>query len=923
MKGNGETNTYGMIRESLRASGIGVWEWNVQTGAVIYDQSWLAILGYQEGDLTPDLSEWESRLHPEDREAVMKQVDLFLSQKMEVYQTDHRLLAKDGTWRWVRDTGRMVTFDETGRPLIAMGTHSDITTLKHLEDQYRYQLGQQALMTRVATLLNYSDDFRAAVNEALTEIGRFVDVSRIYIFEDDPIRPLTTNTFEWCNTGIEPQIQNLQEFPYDFVPSWNVLLDEEGQILASDIAEELPQDLQDALLPQNIRSILILPVQYSKEKRIGFIGFDQCDHRREWHDSQVELLKSCAGILSNAYKRRLSEQELLASRTHYKSLVETQTECIIRMDEQGVISFANASFAKTVGWEQDEEPIQSFFEYILEQDLEDIHHAISSLGMHQEKVFFENRFKTTKGIQWFGWDANLLELESGNEIQMVGRNTTKQRNYLQAIEKERHKAEQASLAKSNFVSKVSHELRTPMNSIIGFSELLTKEDLPRSSMSKIKSILSSSLSLKSLINDILDFTTIESNNIRIHETDFQVRPFVRDLMNAFQVMIPRNVALKMEVSENFPEIIRFDRTKLWQILNNLVGNSIKFTEKGEVKVRLEAQNLNAGLFNLVLEVADTGIGIPEDRIQDIFKSFEQVVYNGSQEYGGTGLGLAIVKAYVDMFAGQIDVSSRQGAGTRMLVTLPDIRIPKGRQVIQEPAQPRETATDSSESPVYKQADILIADDDPAMLKLICASLEPYTSAVITASDGQAALDLILEQKPDIAVLDLDMPRINGAELARRIRSHPDMAYMHLIAITGLNDIMLESGLFSTILIKPFSNAELLDAIESCMFVKKEEEASTQALFENWMKELSHDPAGMEWFRKIRENQVAQVKATRRINHFKELFQVVNQECADEPSDALQSFCQRFEEAIEVFDIVELEYILNLFVEHEPKTITKP
>ena len=214
----------------------------------------------------------------------------------------------------------------------------------------------------------------------------------------------------------------------------------------------------------------------------------------------------------------------------------------------------------------------SSFDFVLEDDLDDTLSSLGALGTGREKVFFENRVRTTKGIQWFGWDATLIPLESGDEIQIVGRNITKQRNYLHAIENERKKAEKASEAKSRFVSKVSHELRTPLNSIIGFSDLLSKEDLPSKSRSRVKSILNSSVHLKSMINDLLDFTKIESDTVTIASTVFQIRPMVRDLMNSFQVVLANGVDLSIEVSRSFPASIRFDKTKLWQILNNLIGN---------------------------------------------------------------------------------------------------------------------------------------------------------------------------------------------------------------------------------------------------------------------------------------------------------------------------------------------------------------
>ncbi len=325
------------------------------------------------------------------------------------------------------------------------------------------------------------------------------------------------------------------------------------------------------------------------------------------------------------------------------------------------------------------------------------------------------------------------------------------------------KAEEASIAKEQFLSTMSHEIRTPLNAVIGMTHLLL-EEAPRKDQEENLDVLQvSAKNLLNLINDILDFSKIESGKIELEEILFSPNDLFRDLHKMFIYKAKeKNLALELVVSETTPKFLRGDSGRLAQIVSNLLSNAIKFTEKGIVKISIDAipQNNNETT-ELVISVNDTGIGIPDDKKQHIFESFTQASSETTRKYGGTGLGLAIIKKLVEIQNGNIHVTSSPGKGSCFVVHIP----------YQNAAQPAPEQPDAKKYPVnFKDLKVLLVEDNIFNQEVVSKILSNWGIITETCDSGKVCIELVQKNNYDLILMDINLPDIDGYSITRKIRA---------------------------------------------------------------------------------------------------------------------------------------------------------
>ena len=344
----------------------------------------------------------------------------------------------------------------------------------------------------------------------------------------------------------------------------------------------------------------------------------------------------------------------------------------------------------------------------------------------------------------------------------------------QAILTAKTAAESANRAKSEFLANMSHEIRTPMNAINGFSELLLRSEEDPGRRKQLAIISESAKTLLDLINQILDFSKIEAGKIRIDQKPFSLHRLLNQIAAIFAVSVrEKGLALNMEISENMPEYVQGDEFRLRQVLTNLVGNAVKFTPEGRVTIRAKYQAPH-----FMIQIQDSGIGIPEKSTRDIFKSFEQVDNSTEREYGGSGLGLSISQSLVRLMNGRIEVESREGEGTTFTLALPlQITASPGKEKnsIQAPSVPMVLA---------KKLKGLVVDDNLTNLKLTVACLKQIGIPSETAENGEVALEMMRQTRYDFVLLDMQMPVLNGMETLRIMREDEALAKIPVIALTA-------------------------------------------------------------------------------------------------------------------------------------------
>ncbi len=371
-------------------------------------------------------------------------------------------------------------------------------------------------------------------------------------------------------------------------------------------------------------------------------------------------------------------------------------------------------------------------------------------------------------------------------------------------------AEAASQAKSEFLATMSHEIRTPMNAVLGFTGLLDATAMSPAQREYLHNINSSTESLLTIIDDILDFSKMEAGKFNLDDLDFPLTRLVEDLVALFRPQAEsKGIELTTQLSDKLPELLRGDPVRLRQILTNLLSNAIKFTDSGEVSLRIDCDQHGAEQVTLRISVRDSGVGIPPKQQAILFRPFQQGDGSITRRYGGTGLGLVITRRLAEMMGGNISLSSQPGEGSTFNVAI-RLNVSHTDSV---PTYPLSLDTGMTVHTLPPGLSILVVDDNPLNLTLASTLLRNEGVSVVTAESGVEALERVAAGNFDLILMDLEMPQMSGLEAARKIRgAYNGIEKLPIIAITAhvfpeMRREVLEVGM-NDILAKPYKPEQL-------------------------------------------------------------------------------------------------------------------
>ncbi len=411
--------------------------------------------------------------------------------------------------------------------------------------------------------------------------------------------------------------------------------------------------------------------------------------------------------------------------------------------------------------------------------------------------------------------AGSLGLGAGLIALYLSRLALRQERNERLLAEQAIQAESAAREKSTFLANMSHEIRTPMNAILGFSELLYAEvPADGKARQRVQAIRDSAMSLLQLINDILDLSKLDAGAVELHPEPTDVREVCRFMNTVFgQQAARKNLKLAVELDPTIPAALILDGTRLRHLLINLINNGIKFTDHGSVTLRAGWESRpEPGRGALRIEVVDTGIGIPPEKQKDVFQPFVQVNPRSDRERQGSGLGLSIVKRFTERMGGRVQFESEPGRGTRFELFFPDIPIS-----VRLPDSARVASVLPVDFNELQSADLLVVDDDASNRDVLAGYLENTDHRVRFAANGREALEQVRDRRPDVVLMDIRMPEMDGATAVAELRKLAGHELLPVIAVTAsamMDEETARSGQFAGCLRKPFTREALFRELAS-------------------------------------------------------------------------------------------------------------
>ena len=530
-----------------------------------------------------------------------------------------------------------------------------------------------------------------------------------------------------------------------------------------------------------------------------------------WFKSSRQLKKNISELADELEKHKDIEKSLIASKRELKGILDNLQDTYYRTDKDSILQFVSSSVEALLGYKPEElvgKPITDF--YINPEHRDPFLQALANNGGHVEQYPITLRHKDGSTI-WMSTNAHFLLDERNNIIGVegTGRDVTARVIAEEGLIKAKDQAEQANKAKSLFLANMSHEIRTPMNGVIGFTRLLAKTSLDEDQAEYVNTINTSVNDLLTIINDILDFSRIEFGKMQLKTEIVNIKQCMASVISLFSAAAKiKNLNLDYRIDDELPDNMVVDPLRLKQIISNLIGNAIKFTDHGSILLTAKRNKLNND--ELLIEVIDSGRGIIHSEKDRLFEAFTQANHSIYKPDSGTGLGLAISKQLIELMNGEIGVNTNQQSGSTFWFKL----------ALTETGEIPESADNFYIPDVnsqYSDIKVMVADDNAINRKLITTLLAQRGIQAVEAKDGNDALNCALNNHFDLILMDIRMPGLNGIEVTEQLRTEKMTKTTPIIALTAHAlsheiETFLEAGM-NACLTKPVLDYQLFELID--------------------------------------------------------------------------------------------------------------
>ncbi|NKQ35932.1 MAG: PAS domain S-box protein [Chloroflexi bacterium] len=708
--------------------------------------------------------------------------------------------------------GRLVDYEARIIPVAAeevLTIVRDISERKKVEIRLQRSLRKEELLRHTIRLTSTAENVADALTEVCARLAEFYEVPRAAFTLFNETRTEAEVIGEYCEVGWSSSIGF--KLPVTGNPSIEQLMAGKTPLAVTDAQNDpLMGPTRDIMRQQGIVSILILPIIIADEV-VGSIGIDSPEPRL-FTEREIEVGQQVAAQISQVLQRKQARQALQAQRDFALQVMEAMGQGLAVVEADGSFTYTNPAFSDMIGYDAAELLGKNW--QILMFSETDYQAALTELEqLGKRPVSFETRLKRANNDEVWTLVTAVPRYQGGkiNGLIAVMTDMTARKSIERAQEQARDEALQASRLKSEFLANMSHEIRTPLNGIIGMTSLLLDTNLTNDQQEYAETIRSSGDLLLALINDILDFSKIEAGKLEFEYQPVDIRLCVEEALDA---LAPKAAEKGLEIAylieDGVPSTIISDVTRLRQILVNLIGNGVKFTQQGEVFVKINGRRLpdqapsGKPRFEMQFAVHDTGVGIPEDRRNRLFHSFSQADASTTRKFGGTGLGLAISKRLVELMDGKIWVESEVGVGSVFYFTIQAEAANNQRHVYLSGGQPQ-----------LAGKRLLIVDDNQTNRYILTRQTQSWRMRPVTAASGAEALDILRQGSHfDLAILDMQMPEMDGLQLAAAIRQLPAAASLPLVRLSSIGERNNDprEAYFGAHLTKPVKPSQLYNTL---------------------------------------------------------------------------------------------------------------
>jgi PAS domain S-box-containing protein len=747
------TKRYELVIAGAHAA---IWDWDVPNKRVMLSPQWKAMRGYADDEISDSEEEWSSRIHPDDAPRVFDAVQAHFEGRTPIFAEEYRIRCKDGSWKWIFDRG-IAQRDERGHVIRMAGSEEDITDRKRAEE---------------------------ALHETKDYLENLIDYANAPIIVWDPSLRITrfNHAFERL-TGLRS-----------------------AEVLGEHLNILFPESSREASLEQIRHAV---SGEHWESVEIPVMEIDGSVHTVLWNSANIYGKDGTTVIATIAQgqditERKQMETALRESEQRFRLALRNAPVSVSAQDRNLRFIWAynqrSARPEEIVGKSdadiftpEDATYLIAVKQRVLDENIE-VHEQMwlsrPSGRMFLDITFEPIRDETGKAIGVATATVDLTPIKQAEEALRKSKDELEIRVQERTAElvKAKEAAEVAVRAKSEFLSNMSHEIRTPMNAIIGMTELILEEPMDPVQRENLQLVRTNGDALLSIINDILDFSKMESDKLIIEEYEFDLRQCVEEALDLVALKATeKGLNLAYTIDKNVPDTIIGDPGRLRQVLGNLLSNAVKFTDEGEVIILVSSQEIDR-LNEVHFAVQDTGIGIPQGSMHQLFQLFNQMEPSTTRLYGGTGLGLAISEKLVELMGGKIWAESVEGKGSTFHFT------------INAPSRQSQTRTKAI-LPQMIGKHVLIVEDNKTNRRILSKQVYDWGMIPLAAVSGREALSWISRGDDfDIAIVDMDLKDISGLELEEEIRKYTKT--LPLVLLTSLGRKMPPNHTYLNKPIKP-------------------------------------------------------------------------------------------------------------------------